>query len=208
MGILFYMQDGKASRTAQYMAFFRALETQERPARRLFNDPYAFVLLSGPLRMFARLARFPVLPVDFERDNLEAKLTEAGYDPASPAVVVWEGVISYLTEAAVESTFALLSRLLAPGSCLIFTYMHKGVVDGSRTFPGVGRWRSWVSFNGEPFINGLDPDTLSDILRPLGFLLRSDISTEDIAHCYCPPLGRKEPGSPAYHVATAGRVEM
>jgi methyltransferase (TIGR00027 family) len=301
MTILFFMQPGKASKTAQYMAFFRALETEQSPTRRLFNDPYAFILLSGPLRVFARLARLPILgsvirgilelgwpytrssgvvrtraiddlvgqgvhrgacqlvllgagfdsrgyrlqealniavfevdhpatqqtkkerlhasigqlpantgyiAVDFETDNLEVKLTEAGYDPASPAVVVWEGVISYLTEAAVQRTLVLLSRLLAPGSWLIFTYMHKGAVDGSRTFPGARRWRSWVSFNGEPFVYGFDPDTLADRLKPLGFLLRSDTSTADIAQRYCPPLGRKEPGSPAYRVATAARVEM
>ena len=282
------------------MAFFRALETQEHPARRLFEDPYAFPLLSGPLRTFARLARFPVMgklvhailergwpytrssgvlrtraiddlvgeairsgacqlvllgagfdtrgcrlqeareivvfevdhpatqqvkqdrfhacigrlpsniryvAVDFERDDLETKLIEAGYDPERPAVAVWEGVISYLTESAVRGTFTLLARLLAPSSCLIFTYMHKGALDGSRVFPGARRWRSWVSFSGEPFISGFDPDTLPQMLKPLRFLLRSDASTEEIARHYCPPLHRKEPGSQAYRVATATRVE-
>lgn len=293
------MQDGQVSRTAQYMAFFRALETQEQPDRRLFDDPYAFSLLSGTLRIFARLAHWPVsgrlvhavlelgwpytrssgvvrtraiddsireaiqcgarqlvllgagfdsrglrleeaksvtvfevdhpatqqekenrlqaaigwLPaniryvgVDFERDNLEGKLFEAGYDPGLPAVVVWEGVISYLTESAVQGTFALLSRLLAPSSCLIFTYMDKGALDGSKAFPGARRWRSWVSFNGEPFIFGFDPDTLPDKLKTLGFVLGKDVSTEEIAQQYCPPLRRKEPGSQAYRVAVATRT--
>ena len=300
MCILFYMQDGKASRTAQYMAFFRALETQGRPARRLFDDPYALALLSGTLRTFARFARFPMLgrlvhgvlelgwpytrssgvvrtraiddwvrqgirggarqlvllgagfdsrglrleeakaiavfevdhpatqrekekrlqvyigrlpaniryiAVDFERDHLERKLIEAGFEPGIPSVVVWEGVISYLTESAVESTFTLLARLLAPSSSLIFTYMHKGALDGSRPFPGASRWRSWVRFSGEPFIYGLDPNTLAGMLKPLGFLLQSDASTEEIAEQYCPPLDRKEPGSPAYRVSVATRME-
>jgi methyltransferase (TIGR00027 family) len=299
MAILFYMQDGKASRTAQYMAFFRALETQGRPEMRLFDDPYALALLSGTLRTFARLARFPILgllvrgvlelgwpytrssgvvrtraiddsvcqgirggahqlvllgagfdsrglrleeakaiavfevdhpatqqekekrlqvcvgrlpaniryvAVDFERDNLERKLIEAGFDPGIQTIVVWEGVISYLTESAVQGTFALLARLLAPSSSLVFTYMHKGAVDGSKAFPGARRWRSWVSFSGEPFIYGLDPDTLADRLKPFGFLLQSDASTEEIAGRCCPPLGRSEPGSAAYRVAIATRV--
>ena len=294
------MQDGKASRTAQYMAFFRALETQGRPARRLFDDPYALALLSGTLRTFARLACFPILgrlvhgvlelgwpytrssgvvrtraiddsvrqgikggarqlvllgagfdsrglrleevrtiavfevdhcatqqekkkrlqvcigrlpaniryvAVDFERDNLGRKLIEAGFEAEIPAVVVWEGVISYLTESAVQGTFALLAQLLAPSSSLIFTYMHKGALDGSKNFPGARRWRSWVSFSGEPFIYGLDPDTLGDMLKPIGFSLQSDASTEEIAGHYCPPLGRREPGSSAYRVAIASRME-
>jgi methyltransferase (TIGR00027 family) len=276
------------------------LETQEQPARRLFDDPYAFALLSDPYRMFARLAHLPILgklvyaildlgwpytrssgvvrtraiddlvrdairsgarqlvllgagfdsrgcrleeagkitvfevdhpatqqvkkerlktcmdrlpaniryvTVDFERDNLEAKLAESGYDPATPAIAVWEGVISYLTESAVQGTFAVLARLLAPSSFLIFTYTHKGALDGSKAFPGAHRWRSWSSVSGEPFIYGLNPDTLAEMLKPYRFLLQSDASTAEIARRYCPPLGRREPGNRAYRVATATRME-
>ena len=221
------MQDRKASQTAQYIAFCRALETQEPPARRLFNDPFALPLLSGSYRTFARLAHFSILrevaysildltvpysrssavvrtrviddlvrgairggarqlvllgagldsrgcrldetgkiavfevdhpatqqvkrerfqaylgnlpaniryvAVDFERDALEPKLIESGYNPAVRTVVVWEGVIDYLTESAVESTLSTLARLLAPSSLLIFTYTHKGALDGSEAF--------------------------------------------------------------------------
>ena len=238
------MQDGKSSQTAQYIAFCRALETQEQPARRLFDDPYTFALLSNSYRMFARIAHIPILgklvyaildlgwpytrssavvrtraiddlvreaiwngvgqlvllgagfdsrgyrleeagkitvfevdhpatqqvkkerlktcmgrlptniryvAVDFEKDNLEARLAESGYDPATPAIVVWEGVISYLTESAVQNTFAVLSRLLTPSSFLIFTYTDLGALDGTKAFPGAHRWR-WSSVSGEPFI--------------------------------------------------------
>jgi len=294
------MQDGKASRTAQYMAFFRALETQERSERRLFDDPYALALLSGALRTSARLAHWPIsgrlvrivlelgwpytrssgvvrtraiddyvrrgirggarqlvllgagfdsrglrleeakkisvlevdhpatqrekkerlrihigqLPaniryvaVDFEKDNLEGKLIEAGYDLRTPSVVVWEGVISYLTESTVQGSFALLARLLAPSSSLIFTYVDKGALDGSKAFPGARRWRSWVGFRGEPFICGLDPNTLADRLKLFGFRIESDASTDEIARHYCPPLGRREPGSRLYRVSIATRAE-
>jgi methyltransferase (TIGR00027 family) len=276
------------------------LESQEQPALRLFDDPYAFALLSAPYRMFARLAHLPIfgklvyaildlgwpytrssgvvrtraiddfvcdairsgarqlvllgagfdsrgcrldeagkitvfevdhpatqqvkkerlktcmgrLPaniryvaVDFERDNLELKLTESGYDPATPAVAVWEGVICYLTESAVQGTFAVLARLLAPSSFMIFTYTDKGALDGSKSFPGARRWRSWSSVSGEPFIYGLNPDTLAEMLKPYRFLLQSDASTTEIAGRYCTPLGRREPGNRAYRVAIATRME-
>jgi methyltransferase (TIGR00027 family) len=294
------MQDGKASQTAQYITFCRALETQEQPGRRLFNDQFAFALLSGSYRMFARMAHLPILgklvyaildlgwpytrssavvrtraiddlvrdaiqsgarqlvllgagldsrgsrldeareievfevdhpatqrvkrerlhacmgklptniryvAVDFERDALEAKLIESAYNPAVQAVVVWEGVIDYLTESAVQSSLAVLARLLAPSSLLIFTYTHKGALDGSKAFPGARRWRSLSSVCGEPFLFGFNPDTLSEVLKPHRFQLQSDASTEEIAQRYCSPLGRIEPGNRAYRVATARRVE-
>ncbi len=300
MSILFYVRDQKASQTAQYMAFFRALETQRRSASRLFNDPYAFPLLSGRLRAVARLAQLPglgslvrgfldlgwpytrssgvvrtraiddlvrdairggarqfvvlgagfdsralrleeagriavfevdhpatqelkkgrlsaflgrapanirYLAVDFERDPLEPKLIDSGFEPAAPAVVVWEGVVSYLTEPAVQGTLAALARLLAPSSSLIFTYMHEGALDGSATFPGARRWRSWVSFSGEPFIFGFRPETLAATLELFGFMLQKDESTHDESMRYCPPIGRSERGSEAYRVASAVRME-
>src|ERR1019366_6640651 len=101
----------------------------------------------------------------------------------------------YLTESAVHGTLAVLARLLAPGSHLILTYMHKGALDGSGTFKGARRWKSWVRFSGEPFIFGFDPANLAEALRPLGFLLKNDVSTEEAARHYCGPIGRDECGS-------------
>ena len=115
-------------------------------------------------------------------------------------------MISYLTRSAVEDNLALLARLLVPGSQLIFTYMHKGALDGSRVFPGARRWRSWVRFSGEPFVFGFDPEALDATLRSFGFLLRSDESTKQLARRYCTPIGREEPGSQAYRVSSAIRA--
>jgi methyltransferase (TIGR00027 family) len=141
--------------------------------------------------------------VDFERDALETKLIESGYNPAIQSVVVWEGVIDYLTESAVQSTLAVLGRLLAPSSLLIFTYTHKGALDGSKSFPGARRWRYWSKASSERFIFGFDPVSLAEELKPYSFLLLSDASTEEIARHYCSPIGRIEPGNRAYRVATA-----
>lgn len=293
------MRGLQPSRTAEYMALFRAVETAGPADRRLFDDPYAALLLSGTLKTVARIACMPIagrlvraildfgwpytrssgvvrtrliddlvrdgirdgaeqllllgagfdsrayrlgeakgiavfevdhpatqrvkrerlkalfgqspanvcfVEVDFEKDDLEDKLIEAGFDTKKSTVVVWEGVVSYLTESAVHGTLAVLARLLAPGSHLILTYMHKGALDGSGTFKGARRWKSWVRFSGEPFIFGFDPANLAEALRPLGFLLKNDVSTEEAARHYCGPIGRDECGSEAYRAATAIRA--
>ena len=294
------MHDLQASRTAQYMAFFRVLETMEPAGQRLFSDPYAVRLLSGPLRTFACLARIPLLgtlirtilelgwpctrssgvvrtraiddmvteavrdgacqlvllgagfdsrayrlqeaaktrvfevdhpatqqekrarlssvatsrsanvqfvPVDFEKDDLEARLIEAGFRREVPTVVVWEGVISYLTKPAVHKTLSLLARLLASGSQLIFTYMDQAALDGTKAFQGAMRWKAWVRMSGEPFIFGFDPDSLAGTLRPFGFLLNGDRSTHEIAQEYREHMSRHERGSQAYRVAAAIRLK-
>jgi methyltransferase (TIGR00027 family) len=293
------MLGNQPSRTAEYMALFRAVETAEPPGRRLFEDPYAIPLLSGPLKVFAEIARISVIgklvpafldfgwpytrssgvvrtrliddlfreaihagarqlvllgagfdsrayrlqetrgiptfevdhpatqrakrerlkprlqqpaenvhfvEVDFEKDNLEFRLKEAGFDEKTPAVVLWEGVVSYLSEHAVGANLVVLARLLASQSRLILTYVDKGALDGSQKFRGARRWRSWVGRSGEPFIFGFDPATLADYLRPRGFLLQSDVSTAEAARRYRASTGRNETGSELYRVATMIRA--
>jgi methyltransferase (TIGR00027 family) len=145
--------------------------------------------------------------VDFERDNLQHELETAGFDKRNLTVVVWEGVVSYLTEPAVNANLHVLARLLAPNSWLILTYVHKGALDRPEAFQGARRWKSWVRLSGEPFLFGFDPAALSDYLRPQGFLLRSDISTAEGARRFRASTGRKETGSELYRVAIMIRTE-
>ena len=58
---LISMKTDKASRTAQYMALFRALETNRPRAKRLFNDPYAASFLDSGLKTATKISNFPVL---------------------------------------------------------------------------------------------------------------------------------------------------
>jgi methyltransferase (TIGR00027 family) len=296
---VFIMRSHQPSRTAEYMALFRAVENAERPSRRLFEDPYAIPFLSGKLKTLAQFAQisgigrlvrtfldlgwpytrssgvvrtrliddmvrdsihadtrqlvllgagfdsralrldetryirtFEVdhpstqrakrerlkrllehppasvrfVEVDFEKDDLESKLSEAGFNGKIPAVVLWEGVVSYLTEPAVNANLVILSRLLAPQSRLIFTYVHKGALDGSVIFQGSRRWKSWVGRSGEPFLFGFDPAVLANTVSRFGFQLDSDASTADAAKLYCSTNGRRETGSELYRVASMIRA--
>jgi O-methyltransferase involved in polyketide biosynthesis len=116
-------------------------------------------------------------------------------------------VVNRLEKSRAQRVAPRISVLFSPTSCLIFTYMDKCAIDGSKDFPGARRWRSWVRFSGEPFIFGFDPDTLGETLHSFGFHLRSDESTEETARRYHKLMGRAESGSRAYRVTTAVRAE-
>ena len=292
------MDKENSSRTAQYMALFRAVETAEPSGRRLFEDVLSVPLLSGKLKALAMLARMPLigravtwfldagwprtrssgvlrtkaiddfvrqslqegvgqflllgagfdsrpyriseakgartievdhpatqtlkrrrlcahlgqLPrrvcfvlVDFEADDLAQSLFQAGFNKGERTIAVWEGVISYLSPTAVHETFLTLARLLAPASRLVFTYAHRGALDGSVTFPEAQRWKSSVRASGEPFIYGFEPDELAGYLREHEFVLMSDVSTADVGRKYNKQFHRSEKGSELYRVAVADR---
>jgi methyltransferase (TIGR00027 family) len=55
------MRGGEASRTAEYMALFRALESARPASRRILDDPFAERFLRRPLRLVVSLARLRLL---------------------------------------------------------------------------------------------------------------------------------------------------
>src|SRR5438093_10614018 len=55
------MREGRASRTAEYNAAFRAIENAKPPALRLFADPYSHRLLPAGLRALRRMSALPVV---------------------------------------------------------------------------------------------------------------------------------------------------
>lgn len=57
----------RPSRTAEYMALFRALESARPADERLFEDPYARLVLRGGLRVAAEAARIPPIRAGIER---------------------------------------------------------------------------------------------------------------------------------------------
>lgn len=55
------MKTDTPSRTAQYMALFRAIESERPPSKRLFYDPYAIIFLDETLKLGVFLSGIPVL---------------------------------------------------------------------------------------------------------------------------------------------------
>jgi methyltransferase (TIGR00027 family) len=145
--------------------------------------------------------------VDFELDNVAGRLVDSGFDERARSAVVWEGVISYLNESAVDDNFKLLSGISSPGSRLIFTYVDGRALDGSIDLEEARRWKGWVRLNGEPFVFGFHPDRLESYLADHGFCLESDRSTAEVASGYRTEFGRVEQGSDLYRVAEAIRTD-
>lgn len=63
---------------------------------------------------------------NFESDSeaqLRIKLTDAGLDVTKPVLTILEGVVMYLTEAAVDSTFKMLHDMTCKGSQVVISHI-------------------------------------------------------------------------------------
>ena len=109
----------------------------------------------------ARLARhvsYPIdapryVAVDFEapaRGDFVDALVRAGFDLAQPALILWEGVVPYLTEAAVRATARRVAHDLHPSSILIFDFVGKRMVEGLAGRAQDRQTAEYVAALGEP----------------------------------------------------------
>lgn len=149
-------------------------------------------------------SRVRFVPVVFGADDPAAKLADAGFEPGATTLVLWEGVTNYLDPLAVDATFRFLAAAVGPGSPVLFTYVDRGIIDGTARFEGAETTLRAVRRVGEPFTFGLDPAQVPGYLADRGFALEWDTAVSDAAaRLY--PAGAC-PSVPAYyHVAGARR---
>ena len=138
----------------------------------------------------AAIGRIPpnvsFVPVEFERDDLEARLHAAGFRTDVRTIVLWEGVTNYLTAPAVDAAFTAIARVTPAGSPILFTYIDRAMLDGTRSFDGASASRSHVARVGEPYTFGFDPAEVSDYLAARGYELEWDVSVPDAAARFSP----------------------
>ena len=296
---LLLMNANQSSRTAEYMAFFRALESRKPPGKRLIEDRFAVSLLSPWLKRAVRWAKLPgfgwlveqytdlrlpgartsaiartrliddawvsaihedirqivilgagfdcralrfpetssavvyevdhpatcklkenrlaqallAIPgnvrfaaIDFNREMLAEVLVESGFSCERPALFLWEGVTNYLSEGAVDEVLRFIGTC-APGSRIVFTYVHRGVLDDSVEFFGAERIRRDVLQLGEPWTFGFEPVTLAAYLRERNLILDYDADAREYRMKCFGLRSTRMRGYDFYHVAIA-HVEL
>jgi methyltransferase (TIGR00027 family) len=96
-------------------------------------------------------------PCDFEREDFLDRLAAAGFDADAPAVIVWEGVVPYLTEPAVRGTLHRVAAGCHPHTVLLFDYLMKRMGEGAPDLPEHDKQtRQMVADLGEPVQFGIN----------------------------------------------------
>lgn len=127
------------------------------------------------------------VPIDFEREPLDSVLDAAGHDRASPTCWIWEGVVMYLTRAAVRTTLETIAERSAPGSTLIVNYHtrpHRSLLA-----------RLILRLMGEPQISHWTPAEMAADLASAGFTAREDTGMLDWNQRFAAGRARVEGGA-------------
>ena len=139
------------------------------------------------------------LCVDFLKDDAFARLREAGWSERERTLFIWEGVTGYLTEKAVAEVLTHVGRTVQ-GTTIVFTYLHRGLLDGTARFEGAERMLRNVRALGEPWTFGLAPEEVGPFVSRFGLSLREDLGADE----YCARYPEKSMrGYAFYRIAVA-----
>jgi methyltransferase (TIGR00027 family) len=149
-------------------AFVYEIDTAEQLARK------RMLLSAAGVRMPARVR---YVPFDFDAPDFAAGMTSAleakGFRPGKGALFVWEGVIGYIDDAAIDHSLRFVANAGGVGTRLIFTF---GQV-------------------------GFESDTATDRTRRAGFCSCEEMAGDDLWRRYLP--GEPHPNAWVTRVATA-----
>ncbi|MGZ7213594.1 MAG: SAM-dependent methyltransferase [Halobacteriota archaeon] len=187
----------------------RAYRTPDIDHVHFFEVDFPTTLAQKKKSMRHILARLPrhvtYADADFNNQSLSRILSDAGLDLKKRAFFIWEGVTQYLTEQAVDDVLTFLGKETAPGSRIVFTYVHKGVLDGSTTFEDSRYERKRLGRINEPRTLGFDPNSLKPYLAERGMNLLENLGAAEYRERYMGPAARKIQGYHFYRAAYAER---
>lgn len=141
------------------------------------------------LQVYGRIPEnVTLVPIDFDRQNLDEVLRSLGYRLDEKTFFIWEAVTMYLTEAGVRRTLADLAQ--APlGSRLVFTYVQKDFLDGTVRF-GLSARSSLFKVRDQLWRFGLKPDQVRAYLAEYGWREVEQMGSQEASIWYPTPSGR------------------
>jgi len=130
------------------------------------------------------------VPVDFSTDSLDTAMPRSGYRLDAVTLFICEGVTHYLSLEAVDTIFRHVVQNARAGSQIVFTYIHRGLLDGSVSFAGGDDTLTTVRRVGEPYTFGFDPVALPRHLSALGLEMIEDVGASEFRERFLQPRGR------------------
>ncbi len=132
-----------------------------------------------------------LIGMDFDQQTLAESLSETGFENDRRTLFIWEGVTQYITAQAVDETLKFVSNASDEGSAIVFTYVRKGIIDGTDRPEWFGPFMSFAGRIGSPMVFGLDPAEIGQYLSDHGLKLVEEVGAADYQRLYLEPIGRE-----------------
>lgn len=117
------------------------------------------------------------IAIDFEKDDMKEIIDKSSFNEKKKTLVIWEGVTQYISADAVDNVFDYVSTF-EPGSKIIFTYIKKSVIDGTKRTELDEKILSYTEAKDSSWIFGIDEGKIADFVKERGFFLKGDVGAD------------------------------
>ena len=147
-------------------------------------------------------AHVTYVPVDFNTQSLGKQLGAAGYDQHQQTLFIWQGVVYYITQQAVDATLKFIATRSAPGSALIFDYASPSYLKDTQ-HGEIKRMKAMQKMTGESLSTGIPHEQIEPYLRERGFTDIHNATADDFKRLYFHGKNAGRAITPGYAIVTA-----
>jgi len=142
---------------------------------------------------------------DFETTSVTSALRDTAFRADQPAVLIWMGVVYYLSRETVRRALAELAGLLTPGSAVVLDFLFPLEVLPQRYRDIHAQLSTVLERFGEPQVNRYRSDELRGELIDAGFARSELPAREELHRRYFEPLRSPIPMSERFGIAVGWR---
>ena len=124
------------------------------------------------------------VPINFNKDSLADKLTDAGFEKNRKTLFLLEGVTMYLSNDAVNTTFNFIRDVAGDGSWIVFDYIYAGVLRQENKYYGEKDIFKTVAKAGEAWTFALEEGEIETFLHKYGFTLKDQSNAQALEERY------------------------
>ena len=117
------------------------------------------------------------VPIDLDKDSLERKLDEVGFQKDRPCLSLLEGLLQYLQPETVDNTFHQIGAYSGEGSVLAFDYPYSSTQRKENIY-------KWASRFGEKTHFGIERGGIEPFLLKHGFRLVDESDSPQLERRY------------------------
>jgi len=124
------------------------------------------------------------IPIDFNKESLKSRLTEAGFEKGRKSLFMLEGITMYLQKESIDSTFRVMDEFSGFGSEIVFDYIYLNVLKRENTLYGEKEIYKIVKSADEEWRYGIEKGRMGSFLKAYHFDLAEDLGPDDLEGMY------------------------
>jgi len=124
------------------------------------------------------------IPIDFDKEDIKTKLDENKFNSGKKTLFILEGLLMYLSLAAVDVTFKLIRNYSASGSLIVFDYVYASVLRKEGKYYGESAIYNRVKKDKEKWTFGIEEGNIGSFLNSYDLNLLDHLDSSAIEKKY------------------------